>query len=103
MTIKPAETLGSFRPEREGYAEEEELLGKIAAELEGLGESAAIRLTRGGRPFLCARGVNARFNEEITAVRRDGAVRAMWAWDEELPHDPREAAAAVRRVINPVA
>ncbi|MFC6884233.1 MULTISPECIES: hypothetical protein [Actinomadura] len=55
------------------------------------------------RPFLCARGVNARFNEEITAVRRDGAVRAMWAWDEELPHDPREAAAAVRRVINPVA
>ena len=67
-----------------------------------MGESGTIRRTLSGHPFLSASsGVDARLNEEITTERRDGRVRALWPWGEELPDDPAEAAAAIRRVINP--
>ncbi|TDD94792.1 hypothetical protein [Actinomadura rubrisoli] len=98
-----APTLDASRTDSSGRSEDEALLGKIAAELESLGERATIRRTGSGQPFLSAFGAITRFNEEITTVRRDGQIRAMWAWDEELPADPREAAAAIRRVINPAA
>ncbi|TDD93012.1 hypothetical protein [Actinomadura rubrisoli] len=83
------------------YAAEEELLGGIAAELEAMGERATIRRTRGGQPFLCAAGAVSRLNEEITTARKGDRVCALWTWGDELPDDLHEAAAAIRRVINP--
>lgn len=83
------------------YAAEETLLGEIAAALEGMGERATIRRAYGGPPFLRASGIVAQLNEEITTARKGDRVCALWSWREELPDDPRQAAAAIRRVINP--
>ncbi|MQY03248.1 hypothetical protein [Actinomadura macrotermitis] len=103
IPARPAPALDPAPAGGSGYGAEEALLQGIAVELTALGERVMIRRTGEGRPFLCAIGVLPRFNEEINVVRRGGEVRAVWSWSEELPVHPGEAAAAIRRVINPTA
>ncbi|MFC9973910.1 hypothetical protein ACFVH6_23725 [Spirillospora sp. NPDC127200] len=83
---------------------ERALLNEIAAKLEAMGERCAVRLTRSGAPFLWASGsTDARLSEEITTGRDGDQAYGLWSWGERLPADPDQAAAAVRRVINPEA
>ncbi|WP_019629525.1 hypothetical protein [Actinomadura atramentaria] len=88
------------------YAEERTFLGAIAEALAALGAlHAEIRQPYGmGTPFLHVVGDRSTGHGEDVRLRRvadDGSLRAVWQWGEDLPLDPRQAAAAIRRVVAP--
>ncbi|MXQ67730.1 hypothetical protein GQ466_27295 [Actinomadura rayongensis] len=88
------------------YADERSFLGSLLEALEKVGGfNAAIRQPYGmGTPYLRVQGGGTMGNGEDIRLRRvakDGSLRAVWQWGEDLPTDPAEAAEAIGRVINP--
>ncbi|MFC5184804.1 hypothetical protein [Actinomadura harenae] len=102
MSLDTSQTNESSIPKTLLLDDEEELLVELAEAVRGLGERATVQQRIGGPPVLLAVGVTGHLNEVIRAGRReDGSVVAYWSWGDELPDDIDQAAAAVRRVVNP--
>ncbi|WP_019633557.1 hypothetical protein [Actinomadura atramentaria] len=89
---------------RDPFAEERTFLDALAKALEALGGlNTTIRQPYGmGVPYLHAEG-GGTMGEDIRLrrVSRDGSLRAVWPWGEDLPTDPAAAAEAIRRVVKP--